>query len=122
MSRITLTVALLLVSGLGNDAAAADGLKDPSRKESKLKSYLETVGINNPKILAFTSGVASRMEGKNLRLAEEKFESGRIVLHYRMEPKISTRQFELKFQPTDSKRSEIVATTKSVMYQYKWEF
>lgn len=115
---------LLLISGLANNAAAQDGLKDPTQKDKmqKLRNYLESVGINNPVILKFAGNVKDRMEGKYLRLTDYQMESGRIVLHYTATPKISTRQLELKFQPTYSKNTEFVATTRSVMYNYKWNF
>ncbi len=114
---------LLLISGLANNAAAQDGLKDTSKdKAKKIHAYLEGVGINNPKILAFTSTIGSRIENKKIRLAEQQFESGRLVLHYAARPKLSTRQLELRFQPTYSKNTEFVATTRSVMYNYKWSF
>ncbi len=115
---------LLLISGLANDAAAQDGLKDPSgtKKAEKVNAYLDSIGINHPRIQAFTSSVSQRMEGRYLRLGEERFEQGRIVLHYKMEPKISTRQLELKFQPAGTPNTEMIATRRSIMVQYKYSF
>ena len=123
MSRIVVIVALLLISGLGNDAAAEEGLKETSKdKAKKVRAYLEAIGINNPKIVEFTSTVGERMEGRNLRLAEQQLESGRLVLHYRATPKIGIKQMELKFQPNYSKNTEFVVSTHGVMYQYKYNF
>lgn len=114
---------LLLISGLANNAAAQDGLKGTSKdKANKIHAYLEGLGINNPKILALTNNIDSRMEGRYLRLADQQFESGRLVLHYAARPKISTRQLELKFQPADRPHTTFIATTKSVMMQYKYSF
>jgi len=123
MSRIVVTVALLLISGLANNAAADDGLKDPSEKKvKKINAYLDAVGINNPRIQEFTSTVSGRMEKGYLRIAEDHYDHGRIVLHYKAEPRISTRQLELKYQPISSPNTQFVATTRSAMMQYKLNF
>lgn len=123
MSKVIATMMLLLISGMSTNAAAQDGLKNTSKdKANKIHAYLEAIGVNNPKILAFTSSIGNRMEDKKIRLAEQHFESGRLVLHYAARPKISTRQLELRFQPTYSKNTEFVATTRSMMYNYNWSF
>lgn len=117
-------MALLLVSGLTHSAAAAetDDLERSAKKAKKIHAYLQSIGINNPQILEFTSTVSQRMEGRYLRVAEERFENGRLVLHYKAQPKISTRQLELKFQPADMPHTEFVATTRSLMWQHKYNF
>jgi len=124
MSRIFATVALLLITGLANEAAAQDGLNDPSgnKKAEKINAYLDSIGITNPRIQKFTSTINERMEGKNIRLAEEHFESGRLVLHYQARPKISIRQMELKFQPVSTPNTEYTATKRSLMMKYKYSF
>ena len=116
------TIALLLVSGLiAHPAAADERLKKPTKKGEKINAYLESMGINNPEILAFTSAVSERVEGRYLRVTEEQFDTGRLVLHYRMQPKVSIRQLELKFQP-EGYESELVATNHSFMVHYTYRF
>lgn len=122
MSRIVVTVALLLISGLVTEAAANEGLKKSQEKAKKVQAYLQSIGINDPAILEFTSTIGQRMEGRYVRIAEERYESGRLVLHYSAKPKMSIRQLELKFQPTDLPHSEIVATTRSLMWNHKYQF
>jgi hypothetical protein len=124
MSRIILSVALLLVSGLANGAAAdQEGPKEPSSKKvKKLHAYLESIGLNDPAIIKFTESVSGRMEGRYLRLTEHELSHGRIVLHYKAEPKISTRQMELKYQPKFAPGTEFVGTTRSAMIQYRYSF
>lgn len=117
-----LTLALLLISGLGHNAVADTGQEKSSKKMQKVAAYLATIGINNPKIIAFTSTIGERIEeDKQLRLTEEHFDTGRLVLHYKMRPKLSTRQMQLKFQPYES-HSEFTATTNSLMWNYKYNF
>ena len=124
MSRIALTFALLLLVGLGNATAAEDGPKQTSgaRKAEKVSTYLKSIGITHPMIHQFTHSVGNRVEGRNLRVTEHYFDHGRLVVHYKLKPKISSRQLELKFQPVNYPSSEFVATTKSAMVYYKWNF
>ena len=119
-----LALMLLLISGLGNSAAAHEGPKHPSKdkKAEKVGAYLNSIGINNPRITSFVSTVSERVEGKNLRVTEHHFENGRLVLHYQMRPKLSTRQLELKFQPANYPNTEFVASRRSIMLHHRWDF
>lgn len=119
-----LTLALLMFAGMANTAAAEEPtkVKDPSKRAAKINAYLDTIGINHPSIREFVNTAGSRIEGKNLRLAESHIEGyGRIVLHYQMKPKISSRQLELKFQPYNS-NMEFTATRKSALITYTYKF
>lgn len=92
------------------------------RRAKKINAYLNSLGINHPYISEFVSTAGERVEGRYLRLTEYHIEGeGRIVLHYRMRPKISSKLLELKYQPYDSK-TEYVATRESLMMYYKYEF
>lgn len=114
---------MLLMSGLASNAAAQDGLKNTSpNKAHKVRTYLENIGVNNPRIIALTTSVSARMEGENLRLGQYQMESGRVVLHYAAQPKVSIRQLTLKFQPAHTPNTELQATTRSVRLQYRYQF
>lgn len=117
------TVALLLTTCLVSHAVAAEeAITETSQKARKLNAYLDNVGINNPAIREIVSEFSARKEGKYLRLGEERFESGsRIVMHYKMQPKIGLKQMQLKYQSSDQK-TEVMFSTKAVMYNYKWSF
>lgn len=116
-------VVALLLSGLTHNAAASVRPDDAASntKATKLNAYLKKVGLNSPQVLAIIGTVSGRMEDGHLRIAEEKFKKSRVVLHYKMEPRISAKQLQLKYQPYDS-NVEYVATPKSLMVHYGWEF
>jgi hypothetical protein len=123
MKSYRLTVALLLVSGLLNGAAAGDDLKQikASKKAKAINAYLEKIGLNNPHILKLAQGVNARMENGALRLAEQKYEKGRVVLLYDVGRGFGTKQLQLKFQP-DNSNFEYTATPKSIMMNYSFSF
>ncbi len=123
MKSYRITVALLLVSGLFNSAAAGDDLKQikASKKAKAINAYLEKVGLNNPLIVNLAQGVNARMENGALRLAEEKFAAGRMVLLYDVGGGFGTKQLQLKFQSNNS-NVEYIATPKSVMMHYRFSF
>lgn len=124
MVRISV-VALLLVSGLTFDAAASERPGNASDNAKKIRAYLETVGFNNPRITQLSNVVNERVEqdenGRYLRLAEERFEHSRMVLHYEMKPKIGIRQMQLKYQP-DNSHSEVAISTQGAIYSYRFHF
>lgn len=118
-----LTVALLLVSGLANSAAADEGQKSHSdKKATKINAYLDKLGINDPKTVAFLSGINERVEDKRFRIHQENFTYGRITLNYQMRPKISSRQFEIRYVPNFVSNTEVIATSRAAMINYSWKF
>jgi hypothetical protein len=122
MFRIS-AVMLLLITGMVSNAAAGDGLEDPSKKKAKkIITYLAKVGLNNPRIVAFANTVGDRVEDGKFRLAEEQYEVGRVVFFYEAKPKMGTKYFQLKFQPSGYSNTEFTATTKSLMMNYKYSF
>jgi hypothetical protein len=117
------TVALLLVLCLmtPETAAAQEATTETSQKARALDLYLDRAGINNPAVRKLVNEFSARKEGRFLRLGEERFDAGRVVLHYKLQPKIGLKQMQLKYQSTDQ-RSEIALSTRSLMYNYKWSF
>ena len=121
MKMIQFVVALLL-TGLGNDAAASVRPDTASQKKAaKINAYLDAIGINNPKIKQFANTIGTRMEKGRLRLAEQRFDHGRLVLTFQMQPRIHSEKLELKYQP-DNSRFEYTATPKGAMVRFRWEF
>lgn len=121
MLRIS-AVMLLLMTGITSSAAADDRLEEPSKKKAKkIVTYLAKVGLNDPRIAEFASSVSERMEDGKFRLAEEHYQLGRVVMFYPAKPKFGVKHLELKFQPYES-NGEFTATTKSLMYNYRFEF
>lgn len=117
-------MALLLVGlSTGNAVAGDDGPRNASksRKAEKINAYLEKLGLNNPAIKNFTSSVNERIEGDYLRLAEERYDVGRVVLLFEIDPHISAKQLQLKFQP-DNSNMEYTLSTRGAIASYRFEF
>lgn len=123
MTRTLLTAALLLVSGLVNGAAAGDDLNKikASKKAKAVSLYLEKLGFNDSRVKRLTNELNERLEGDYLRLGEEKFEYGRVVLFFEVEPRVTSKQIQLKFQP-DNSNFEYTASTRGLMVNYRYEF
>ncbi len=123
MKSYRITVALLLVSGLFNSAAAGDDLKQIKayKKAKAINAYLEKIGLNNPYILSLAQGVNARMEKGAIRLAEQRYKTGRVVFFYDVSNGLGTKQLQLKFQPNNS-NFEYTATPKSIMMNYSFSF
>lgn len=123
MSRIIVTVALLLVSGLANDAAADEGQESRlDKKAKKINAYLEKLGINDPEIVQFVATVSERVEDKKFRIHAEEFEYGKVTFSYQARPKISSRQFEIRYVPNFVDNTEVVASKRSAMINYSYKF
>jgi hypothetical protein len=126
MKGKNIVTALLLTIALTGNAAAADSTIGPeskaSKKAKKLHAYLDVIGMNDPRIVNFIQKVDANMEDGQLKLYENKMEYGRMVLLYEAKPSISSKNIQLKFQPTNYPHTEVIMTTKSVMINYHYEF
>jgi len=117
-----LVVVTLLLATVATPAYAADPAEPQSKNARKVLAVLGTIGINDPQVKSFISGIDKHIKNGYLQLAEERVAGGTLVLHYDINgTKITSKQIELRFTPDDS---NWVATARpnEVMVRYSYKF
>jgi len=121
MNTNRLVVALLLLSMVGNQAQAAETPEHQSKNARKILHVLGTIGINDPQVKSFISGIDKNVKDGYLQLHEEKIAGGTLTLHYELKPGVTSKQIELKFVP-DNSNWVATARPKEVMVRYNYKF
>jgi hypothetical protein len=116
-----LIVALLLSATVGNPAAAAEDPEHQSKNARKVLAVLGTIGINDPEVKSFISGIDKHVKDGYLMLDERHIAGGTLVLHYELKPSATARQLELKFTP-DNSNWVATARPNEVMVRYSYKF
>ncbi|MEZ5691540.1 MAG: hypothetical protein R3D71_07740 [Rickettsiales bacterium] len=129
--RSAIVVALLLDLLIWSDVAiAADKNRHSSenvkvelkrKKMEKLLIMMNTVGVDNPKIISFIQIVNKHTKDGYLTLHKREMYDGTLSLRYKLSPKINSKQIELRYVPDDS-NFEYSAKTNSLMVNYKFRF
>ena len=137
MTRYALVVAALLLTTVSNAAAAAE-LESPEHKSKnaqKVFAVLGSIGFNNKQVRDFVDEVDSHVDKNFVNFAERKLPGGgKLKLRYNMGPRfsegggpnlggrLSTRRFELSFQPSDTSHFEYTAGPTRIMVKYHLDF
>lgn len=97
-------------------------------------AVLGSIGLNNKDVRDFVDEVDSRVDKNFVNFAERKTPGGgKFKLRYNMGPRtsltgpnlggrLSTRRFELSFQPSETSHFEYTAGTNRLMVNYHLEF
>jgi hypothetical protein len=121
MSTKRLVAALLLLATVGKPAAAAETPEHDSKNARKVMAVLGSVGINDPRVASFITGIDKHIKDGYLTLDERRIAGGTLVLHYELSSSVSSRQLELRFTP-DNSNWVATARPNEVMVRYHYKF
>ncbi len=113
-----LVVAALLLTGIASEAVAAEEKKQQSKNAAKVLATLQMFGIKDSRIKSLIEEVDKHVEGRYLRITEERWDTNRVVLRYKLGTRMGMRQLEMMYTPSHKSNYSITAGTTGIMFNY----
>ena len=110
---------MLVVSWM-QPAFADDDTERKAKRAERVLASLDSLGIQNSNISHLVRQVSDRTEKGYIYLTQEEMANGRVALRYDTGMP-NVKRMELAYT-SDDKRTEIVASTRGVMFRYKYAF
>lgn len=83
---------------------------------------MQTLGLNDPRVMALINDVHQRTKKGYFSLYEERVAKGKLVLHYELQHGIDKDQLELRFTPADDSLVNYTLRPNALMANYQLKF
>lgn len=121
MKAAKVILVMILMALFPTPIKADDEPYSSSKKVKEVTKILNSLGLNDPSVMALVKEVDTHVKGGYLSLYERQVEGGTLKLHYELRHGVGKDQIELKFSPDDSHMA-YTARPNAVMAHYQLRF